>query len=131
MNRTYTKRASGARVGYLILCAGLSVFSMLVQAHTDDDADDGAKRTLNPEEQAVVTTLEAFARAFQATDIDAIRELTLSDGAFSHFEGTFADWNWSSYAGHLQEEMPSFSETRYRLWNIRPEVVGEMAFCNL
>ena len=105
-----------------ILLSGVSL------AHTDNDDSAQAAAELGPEAQAVVATLDAFASAYESTNIEAIHQLTLADDRFSHFEGTFADWGWDSYAGHLAEEMPAFSETRYALTNIRPEVDGAMAF---
>jgi len=100
----------------------------LGQAHERAGEGPAMDEALDAESRAVVAALEAFAAAYEATDIEAIRALTLPDGHFSHFEGTFADWSWDSYAGHLAEEMPLFAETRYRLANIRPEAGNAMAF---
>ena len=119
-----TKSRSGrlawTLAGALLAGAGL--------AHEGPGEGPEAGRTLDAESRAVVAVLEAFAAAYAATDIEGIQALTLPDGHFSHFEGTFADWSWDSYAGHLAEELPLFSDTRYRLANIRPETGGAMAF---
>jgi ketosteroid isomerase-like protein len=112
------------RVLTLAVCALASP----IFAHEGEEDEPRSAVVLDADSQAVIATLDAFAAAYQATDVDAIHRLTLPDGQFSHIEGTFADWSWESYAGHLAEEMPSFSETRYQLSNIRPETHGEMAF---
>jgi ketosteroid isomerase-like protein len=99
-----------------------------IVAHQGDDDEAQSSAALDTEQQAVVNTLEAFAVAFQNANVDAIRTLTLADDGFSHFEGAFVDWSWDSYAGHLAEEMPLFTETRYQVSNVRPETQGGMAF---
>jgi len=119
-----TRAQSVLRALTLAVCALASP----IFAHEGEDDESQSAVVLDPDSKAVVATLDAFAAAYQATDVDAIYRLTLPDGQFSHIEGTFADWSWESYAGHLAEEMPSFSDTRYQLSNIRPEAHGEMAF---
>ncbi len=118
-------RSWRSRFGLMLAAAVLPGLGL---AHEGAGAGPAAERALDAEARAVVAVLEAFAAAYEATDIEAIRALTLPDGHFSHFEGSFADWSWDSYAGHLAEELPLFSETRYRLANIRPETGGAMAF---
>ena len=104
----------------------LMLVTVAVRAHTDGD-QTSVPAELTPAEQAVSDVVQAYARAYQATDIDAIHEL-VSAGAFSYFEGAGADEDWADYAAHLGAEMPAFSETRYNIFGIRPEVAGQMAF---
>jgi ketosteroid isomerase-like protein len=99
-----------------------------VLAHQGEDGSSRVANALGPDAQAVVDTLNRFATAFQSADIEVIHSLISGDGVFSHFEGAFADWSWDSYAGHLAEEMPLFSETQYKITNVHPETEGGMAF---
>jgi len=116
---------------FIYVSMGLLIVSLGsggIGAHQAEEGDGQLMVPLDAEAQAVVDTLESFAAAFQRGDVGAIRALTPMDGEFSHFEGTFTDWSWDSYAGHLAEEMPVFSETRYLITNVRPETGGGMAF---
>lgn len=97
-------------------------------AHTDEVDGENTALELSPREQSVVTILDAYAAAYAATDLDAIRNLTLSDGAFSYFEGASTDNSWDEYEHHAAAEMPSFSEARYVFSNVRPVVSEQMAF---
>ena len=101
---------------------------VLLTAHEGEEDASQEQIILDAESQAVADVLEEFARAFEEGNIDAIGQMTSAKSRFSHFEGTFADWSWESYAGHLAKEMPSFSETQYQITNIRPETAGDMAF---
>lgn len=106
----------------------LGLIAIGAPAHEDEPADSATKKPLDAEGRAVVASLEAFAAAYAATDMAAMQALTVPDGRFSYIEGTSVDWTWSSYAAHLAKEMPAFSETRYQITDIQPEVVGDMAF---
>lgn len=97
-------------------------------AHAGEESDAEAPANVNPEGRAVITALESFAAAFQASDVEQMRRLTSADGQFSHFEGAFADWSWESYANHLAEEMPLFTDTQYRVTNVRPTTDENIAF---
>jgi hypothetical protein len=110
------------------LLIGASLLVGGAGAHTDDADDTGAVMELSAEQQAVVATLEAYALAYAAADLEAIRRLTASDGRFSYFEGASADRSWDDYAHHASMEMPSFSEARYVVSDVRPEVAGDLAF---
>ncbi len=118
-------RSWSSRIALMLAAAALPGLGLGHEGAGEGPAADGA---LDAGSRAVVAVLEAFAAAYEATDIEAIRALTLPDGHFSHFEDTFADWSWDSYARHLAEELPLFSDTRYRLTNIRPEAGSAMAF---
>ena len=114
-------------------CLGVGLLIVLIIpgntfAHAGEESDAEASADLSPEGRAVVTALESFAAAFQASDIEQMHRLTLADGQFSHFEGAFADWSWESYANHLAEEMPLFTDTRYLVTNVRPTTDENIAF---
>jgi len=55
-------------------------------AHTDDAADLRALTELDAEQQAVVATVDAYALAYAAADLEGIGKLTVSDSAFTFFE---------------------------------------------
>ncbi len=107
---------------WLWLLAGSAV------AHTDGPDSTAADGVLDARQQAIVEVLDAYATAYAATDLAAIRGLILDDGHFSYFEGASADWGWDAYAEHAAAEMPSFSEAQYVFSNIRPEVGKDFAF---
>ncbi len=97
-------------------------------AHEDDEQNAGQAVTLSIAEQAVADRLAAYAEAFVSGDLQRIEGFFLADERLSSFEGSYADWGWASYRKHLAEELPLFSETRYRVTDVRPQVDGELAF---
>lgn len=108
----------------LLLC----LLSGAVTAHTDGPEAGPGGGDFDKDQQAVVSVLEAYAAAYAATDLDAIRRLTVDDGRFTYFEGASADWSWEAFAEHAGAEMPSFSEAYYAFSNFRPEVGASIAF---
>jgi ketosteroid isomerase-like protein len=112
------------------ICTGVVcfLFAGIAAAHSGDADKQTDKRVLDAEQRPVAELLEAYAAAYQGGDIDAIKALTLADGRFSFFEGAGADSDWHEYEEHLAAEMPAFSEARYSITAIQPEVQGNMAF---
>jgi len=113
-----------------IICMGAVclLFAGVAASHSGEDDKQTEGRVLDAEQRPVAELLEAYAAAYQAGDIDAIKALTLADGRFSFFEGAGADSDWHEYEEHLSAEMPAFSEARYSITDIQPEVQGNMAF---
>jgi len=112
------------------ICTGVVciLFAGVAASHSGDADKQTEKPLLDARQLQVADVLDAYAAAYQATDIAAIKALTLADGRFSFFEGTGADNDWHEYAEHLAAEMPAFSEASYNITDIQPEVQGSMAF---
>jgi hypothetical protein len=110
--------------GGVITAAAFVLLSGLAAAHTDENEQAVEPAQLTAAQQAVVTTLEAYAAAYAATDLERLRSLTVGNESFSYFEGSGADWGWDAYAAHLNKEMPAFSQAQYEFTDVRP-VVGE------
>ena len=106
---------------------GLGVFPPVLGHEGENDAR-AADAALDPDQQSVVTTLSDYAEAVASADLARIETFFLRNEDFSHFEGSYPDWGWTSYREHLAAELPSFSETRYSLTDIRPQVEGDLAF---
>ena len=102
-----------------------------VSAHEDDKESAAAPEDLDAEQLAVVETLNAYAAAMQAVDLDAIAEVVVADDSFTYYEGTHLDMGWDSYRDHMAPEMALFQDTRYRFFNIRPNVFGDAAYATL
>jgi ketosteroid isomerase-like protein len=94
----------------------------------EDPAKNAPAPMVDARAEPAVAVLESFASAYEAGDIEALRRLVVADESFSHFEGSSADFGWESYAAHMMAEMPSFSETRYRLSEIRASASADVAF---
>ncbi len=120
-----TGRLSVAAI-MLVLCA---FFSGAVMAHGGEDHDaKPMEPVLSAQGKRVVATLEGYAAAVQAADIDAMEKYVVANDGFSSIEGTYLDLGWASYRQHMEKEMPMFKDTEYRFSNIRPYVRGGMAY---
>ncbi len=115
-----TRAALVAMLGFCVFVPALG--------HEDEADAPSADAEFEPQQQSVVATLTSYAEAFASADLARIETFFLRNEDFSHFEGSYPDWGWASYREHLAAELPSFSETRYRMTNVRPEVEGDLAF---
>jgi len=97
----------------------------------EDHSADTAQPALSAQGKRVVSVLEGYAAAVQATDIDQIENYVVTGDGFSSLEGTFQDLGWASYRKHMADEMPLFNDTSYSISNIRPYVRGDMAFATM
>jgi ketosteroid isomerase-like protein len=111
----------------LVAMLGLGVFAPVLGHEGENDAR-AADAAFDPQQQSVVTTLSDYAAAVASGDLARIETFFLRNEDFSHFEGSYPDWGWASYREHLAAELPLFSETRYSLTDIRPQVEGDLAF---
>lgn len=111
----------------LVAMLGFCVFVPAFGHEGEADAPS-ADAAFDPQQQSVVATLTSYAEAFASADLARIETFFLRNEDFSHFEGSYPDWGWASYREHLAAELPSFSETRYMMTDIRPEVAGHLAF---
>ncbi|HHQ14048.1 MAG TPA: DUF4440 domain-containing protein [Chromatiales bacterium] len=110
----------------LALCVALPGVAL---AHGGEDHDaKPMEPALSAQGKRVVATLEAYAEAVQAADIDAMEKYVVANDSFTSIEGTFLDLGWASYRQHMEKEMPMFKDTEYRFSNIRPYVRGDMAY---
>ena len=112
------------------LVAWLCVMSPagIAYAHTDEADASAEAAELSAAQQAVVAVLDAYALAYAAGDLEGVRELVVSDGNFSYFEGAAADRSWGDYARHTGSEMPSFSNASYAVSNVTVELGESLAF---
>jgi len=97
----------------------------------EDHSADNMQPALSAQGKRVVSVLEGYAVAVQATNIDQIENYVVTGDGFSSLEGTFLDLGWASYRKHMSDEMPMFNDTSYSLSNIRPYVRGDMAFATM
>lgn len=77
---------------------------------------------------AVAEVLAQYATALTANDLEAVRPLIADERAFSYFEGSHVDSSWQDYHDHLAPEMALFEQPTYRISDVRPYVVGDLAF---
>lgn len=122
-----------ARSGMLAVLAMLCVTlpGAAVAHEGEDHSEKPMEPALSAQGKRVVATLEGYAAAVQAADIDAMEKYVVANDGFSSLEGTFLDLGWKSYRGHMEKEMPMFKDTEYRLSNIRPYVRGDMAYATM
>jgi len=86
---------------------------------------------LTSEGEGIVTFLEEYAVAQQSKDIVAIEKFVMTDDSFTSLEGTYEDIGWASYRKHLTDELPLFNDYSYELTNIRPTVMGNVAYATM
>lgn len=112
----------------IVLSLSLAFLASLTWAHDGDARTSGETAVLTAEEQEIADVLAAYAEAFASGDMQRIESFFLADERLSYFEGSFVDWGWASYRNHLAEEFPLFSETRYTIKDIRPQLDNNLAF---
>lgn len=92
---------------------------------------------LSAEEKNVVKMLERYALAVQSTDVEQIEKFVVADDGFTNLEGAnqedgvFLDIGWQNYRKHLADELPMLKDYRYDLSNIRPFVLGDLAYASM
>jgi ketosteroid isomerase-like protein len=97
-------------------------------AHDGDPEKKQETMTLSEAERGVVDFLSAYAEAFASADMRRIEPFFLADERLSYFEGSNVDWGWEGYRKHLAAELPAFSQTSYRITDVRPQVASDLAF---
>jgi len=100
-------------------------------AHEGEDDAVAAPLELSVEEIAVVDTLNAYAGAVAAADLDAVKAAVVADENFAYVEGSHLDLGWDSFAKHMAPELAAFGDATYVFSDIRPFVSGAMAYAHL
>ena len=111
----------------LLISGVLLLFSSLAAGH-DGEGNAAPLGPLTDAQQEVVDFVHAYGAAFASANIENIGALAVKDGSFSFFEGSAPDWGWDSYRHHMEAELPAFSNAQYRISEVRPTVVEEMAY---
>ncbi len=126
-----TQKAPVAKAALLGL--GLAVFANFsaAWAHGDEEHSAPAQAALTEAELSVVDALNHYAASVQAKDMDAIEKYVVTDDSFSSIEGTFVDQGWASYKDHLGPEMAMFQDPTYSFSDIKPRVMGDMAYARM
>ncbi len=122
-------------------CIGLSgAGTGLVFAHEGSMHDGDVEvpqPVLGAQERDVVATLERYASAVQSRDIGEIQKYVVADDSFSSLEGAnledgvYLDLGWQNYSKHLADELPMLKDYHYTLSNIRPFVLGDLAYATM
>jgi len=99
-----------------------------VCAHEGETHDPPASAPLAGSALAVAEVLGQYATALTANDLEAVRPLIADESAFSYFEGSHVDRGWQDYHDHVAPEMALFEQPIYRISDVRPHVVGDLAF---
>ncbi len=103
--------------------------------HADDI--DVPPRVLSVQEKNVLKMLEGYALAVQSTDVEQIEKYVVTDDGFTNLEGAnledgvFLDLGWQNYRKHLADELPMLKDFDYSLTNIRPFVLGDLAYASM
>ena len=100
-------------------------------AHEGEEKEAASAEELSADQQAVVDTLNQYAAAMEASDLDGIAAVVTADDSFSSFEGTHLDVGWDSYREHVAPEMALFEDTKYTFSDIKPAVIGDLAYATL
>lgn len=78
---------------------------------------------------AVTSTLERYAAAVRAMDIEAMGALVTEDLLI--FEGAGVDRGWAAYRdGHLKPELEAFESIDYRFQEIEAHPAGDLAWAS-
>lgn len=79
--------------------------------------------------QAVTRTLEGYAAAVRAMDVEAMGELVTDDLLI--FEGPGVDRGWAEYRDHhLKPELEAFESIDYRFQEIEAHPAGDLAWAS-
>lgn len=121
-----------ARATHIHLVAALIAVSSLLpaatRAHEGETHAAPVAAPLAGDALAVAATLERYADALTANDLERVRPLILDADTFTCFEGSHIDRGWQAYHDHLAPEMALFEHPDYRITDIRPYVAGDLAY---
>jgi ketosteroid isomerase-like protein len=91
-----------------------------------------AQETNEDQAAAVVETLTKYAAAVQSKDIPEIEKYVVTTDEFTTFEGGNSNEGWTDYRdNHLAPELKEFLEVQYSYQDIKPHVMGKMAYATL
>lgn len=122
------KRTTGD-LATIIGSAAVCLYSFGVAFAHDGDAKNKLEAmVLTAAEQEIVDFLSAYAEAFASADMRRIEPFFVADERLSYFEGSNVDRGWEGYRKHLAAELPAFSQTSYRITDVRPQVASDLAF---
>jgi len=84
------------------------------------------------EAEAITQMLQDYAAAVESKDLAEIEKYVVTTDAFTVFEGGHINWGWADYRDHhLAPELKEFQEFKYSYENIKPHVVGDLAYATL
>ncbi|MGD9599306.1 MAG: nuclear transport factor 2 family protein [Steroidobacteraceae bacterium] len=110
-------------------CFGASLLlAGAVCAHEGETHASPAGAPLTGSALAVAAVLGQYATALSVNELEAVRPLIADESAFTYFEGSHVDHGWQSYREHLAPEMALFEQPSYRISDVRPFIVGDLAY---